>query len=119
MKLWLAFILSFALLLGGFANAVGAAELCHSALAHQSAQQHDDDTTPSASHEDHQTGHGHSDDHARSGKCASFCCGSICFVPVQAQLDVVRGHSAFGVTRESAVVSAIGLVQERPPKLPS
>ena len=64
MKLWLAFILSFALLLGGFANAVEAAELCDSTLAHQSVQQHDEDETTSTSHEDHKSGHDHSDDHA-------------------------------------------------------
>jgi len=119
MKLWLAFILSFAVTLAGFANAVEAAMPCHSSDDQHTAQSEPDElqSCPTCAHEDHNSHHGRTTGQSHAAKCVSSCCGSLCFVQSLNQFDDLRGQTAYGASRSAAINNTFGLVQERPPKL--
>jgi hypothetical protein len=120
MKLWIAFIISFALTLAGFANAVEAAMPCHNSMDHHAAQSTDADEhldCPTCVHDEHSSDHDKSGNQSHAAKCVSSCCGSLCFIQSQNQFDDMRTQTAYGMSRSTAVIATVGLVQERPPKL--
>lgn len=120
MKLWVAFFLSFALTLAGFANAVEAAMPCHSSTEQHAAQASEADehqACPTCAHEEHSSDHGKTGNQSHAAKCVSSCYGSLCFIPSQSQFDDMRGQTAYGMSRSTVIIDTFGLVQERPPKL--
>ena len=123
MKSLIACILTFVLLFAGFANAAETMMLCshdHDERASQSTMSDSDVhmAFEGCSHNEKQSDHKKDGDHSRSAsRCASLCCGSLCFIPTQASLELIEGRTSYGVSSQAIFVNATGFVQERPPKL--
>ncbi len=119
MKLLASFILSFALMFAGLANAAQTAIPCHTIGDQHATHAADSDEGSSGAadaHDDHHSDHQKSGGNTHAAKCVSSCCGSLCFVAVQNQFDNMRGKSAYGSSRSTFRVDTFGQVQERPPK---
>ena len=118
MKRLIACILTFVLLFAGLANAAETMMMCshdHEESAAQSTMSDSDVhmAFEGCSHEEKQSDHKKDGDHSRSAsRCASMCCGSLCFIPTQVSLELFEGRISYGASPPTIFVNVTGKTWE-------
>lgn len=121
MKFWIAAILSIALIILGPATAAQAAMDCHGAAGYTdiSATEAQSGVAIGCAHcdQDHDSDHGKSSVPGHAGKCISSCCGTLSFIPADSGIVEMGASAIYRPLDLTIHANALGIVQERPPKL--
>lgn len=121
MKFWIAAILSIALIVLGPATAAQAAMDCHGVTGHTDASDAEtlSGTAITCAHcdQNHDSDHGKPSAPGHASKCVSSCCGTLSFIPADSGAVEMGGSATYRLLKLTVRANALGIVQERPPKL--